>query len=151
MLKLGELTGHAAQAENTVHKLRKRLSRVRSIPRSGKAVFYEIWPDPLMTAGGPSFITELIKEAGGKNVFADIKLPAPRVSVESVIRAKPELIVVPLEERDVEGRERFWAQWPGLEKVRIVAIDPDILHRPGPRLLDGLEALQQAFAEEESR
>jgi ABC-type Fe3+-hydroxamate transport system substrate-binding protein len=147
MLKLGELTDHSEQAKAVVTQLQARLQKVRAMPRSGRAVFYEIWPDPIMTAGGSSFITQLIEEAGGRNVFAGIDLPAPHVSVEAVIRAKPQLIVVPLEGRDIRARQQFWRKWLGPD-VRMVAIDPDILHRPGPRLLDGLETLQRAISDE---
>jgi len=147
MIKLGELTGHIEQAEVVVKKLQARLQRVRAMPRSGRAVFYEIWSDPIMTAGGASFISQLIEEAGGRNVFADIDLPAPHVSIESVVRAKPDVIIVPLEGRDIQERRQFWERWLGPD-VRVAAIDPDILHRPGPRLLDGLEALQQAISDE---
>jgi len=148
MLRLGELTDHTAQAEAAVKKLQERLRKVRAMPRSGKKVFYEIWPDPILTAGGPSFISKLIEAAGGSNVFAGINLPAPHVSVESVVRAKPDVIVVPLEGRDIEARQHFWEKWFGRGKIRVIAIDPDILHRPGPRLLDGLEALQRAISSE---
>jgi len=147
MIKLGELTSHTEQAKAATKKLQARLQRVRALPRSGRAVFYEIWSDPIMTAGGASFISQLVEAAGGKNVFSDIGLPAPHVSVESVVRAKPDVIVVPLEGRDIEERQQFWERWLG-PNVRIVAIDPDILHRPGPRLLDGLEALQRAISDE---
>ena len=145
MLNLGELTDHREQAEIKVKKLQARLHKVRTMPRSGRAVFYEIWSDPIMTAGGASFISQLIEEAGGRNVFSDIDLPAPHVSVESVVRAKPDVIVVPLEDRDIQERQRFWEKWLGPD-IHIVAIDPDVLHRPGPRLLDGLEALQRAIS-----
>ncbi|NWF37594.1 cobalamin-binding protein [Mariprofundus sp. NF] len=145
MLKLGELTRHTAEAGKLVAQLRQRLQQVRSRPRSETAVFYEVWHDPLLTAGGPSFISDLIHEAGGRNIFAGIDIETAHVNIESVIRAKPELIVIPIEKRSIAERRIFWEKWLGGGKVRFVAIDPDILHRPGPRLIDGLEALQGAL------
>lgn len=147
MLKLGELSGHLSKAEEVVSQLRARLQKVRSMKRSETAVFYEVWSDPILTAGGPSFITALVHEAGGRNVFADIAVETPHVNVESVIRARPELIVIPLEKRKLEERQAFWEGWLGKGEVRFTAINPDLLHRPGPRLLDGLELLQQALQE----
>ncbi len=147
MLKLGVLSGHSVEAESLVDGLRKRLEKVRSMQRSDVAVFYEVWNDPILTAGGPSFISDLIHEAGGRNIFADIDVETPHVNVESVIRARPEVIVIPLERRDIEDRRAFWEGWLGKGKVRFAPIDPDLLHRPGPRLLDGLELLQQALSE----
>ncbi|MFQ5518717.1 MAG: cobalamin-binding protein [Mariprofundus sp.] len=147
MLNLGALTGHTAAAKALVDQLRLRLQKVRAMQRSETAVFYELWHEPMITAGGPSFISDLIHQAGGKNIFANLNVETPHVNVESVIRAKPELIVIPLEKRNIADRRAFWEKWLGKNKVYFVAIDPDLLHRPGPRLLDGLEKLQQALQE----
>jgi len=147
ILKLGVLSQHQKQAEVLVDKLRVRLQKVRALPRSNKAVFYELWHAPLLTAGNTSFINDLIATAGGRNIFSDINLETPHVNVEAVMRAKPELIVIPLEKRNIEERQLFWQGWLGKDKVQFVAINPDLLHRPGPRLLDGLELLQQALSQ----
>jgi len=64
-----------------------------------------------------------------------------------VVRANPQVIIVPLEKRDLDERQAFWEGWLGKGNVRFAAIDPDLLHRPGPRLLDGLELLQQALSQ----
>jgi len=145
LLMIGELTNHQVQAGELVTQLRRRLQRVRTMPRSDTPVFYEVWYDPLLTAGGPSFISDLIHEAGGRNVFAKLNVETPHVNVEAVARAKPALIVIPLEQRNVAERRTFWEHWLGKGNVHFVAINPDLLHRPGPRLMDGLEALQKAL------
>lgn len=147
ILKLGDITRRQDAATTLVSGLRKRLQKVRALPRSNVAVFYEVWHDPMLTAGGPSFISDLIHEAGGRNIFADIAVETPHVNVEAVIRARPELIVIPLEKRNLEERRTFWEGWLGRGNIRFAAINPDLLHRPGPRLLDGLELLQQALQE----
>ena len=146
ILKLGELTTHTAEAEKLVDQLRGRLQKVRFMKRSEVSVFYEVWHDPMLTAGGPSFISDLIHEAGGRNIFAGINIETPHVNVEAVIRARPEVIVIPLENRNTAERRAFWEQWLGKDKVHFAAINPDLLHRPGPRLLDGLELLQKTLS-----
>jgi len=145
LLKLGKLTNHEQEAQALVAQLRTRLQHVQQQKSTHMPVFYEIWHDPLITAGGVSFISDLITQAGGENVFSNINLDTPHVNVEAVIRAKPQLIVIPQENRDVSARQLFWQKWLGKDHVRFVTIDPDLLHRPGPRLLDGLELLQQAL------
>ncbi len=145
LLALGEMTGRRLQAGALVASLQRRLQQVRRHVHPGTRVFYEIWYDPLITAGGPSFISDMIREAGGENVFAGVPMETPRVNVESVVRAAPELIVIPVEQRDPAARRRFWRRWLGND-IRFVVIDPDLMHRPGPRLLDGLELLQRALA-----
>ncbi|MDQ6952166.1 MAG: cobalamin-binding protein [Mariprofundaceae bacterium] len=145
MLRLGQITGHEQEAKKLVSKQRIRLQHVRQHADAHIRVFYELWPDPLLTVGGLSFINALIDEAGGYNIFADIPMDSPRINVESVLRSKPELIIVPLEHRNIEERRIFWQKWLGYTHVQVLAINPDILHRPGPRLMDGLEALQKLF------
>jgi len=145
MLRLGRLTGHEQQAAILVKEQRQRLKQIRQRPASHIRVFYELWHDPIITAGGPSFITAMITAAGGENIFADVDLETPHVNVESVIRARPEIIIIPLEKRNIEERRSFWQHWLGQSKVHFAAINPDLLHRPGPRLIEGLELLQQAL------
>lgn len=145
MRNLGALTGHVSEAESVVYHLQKRLQKIRNSRGVEVPVFYEVWRDPIITAGGSSFVTTLIHEAGGRNLFADVPLPAPHVSVESVIRAKPQVIVLPSKGGDLKERQQFWEEWLGKDSVHFVSIDPDLLHRPGPRLIDGLELLQQGI------
>ncbi|MDQ6970973.1 MAG: cobalamin-binding protein [Mariprofundus sp.] len=149
ILRMGALTGHELKAKALVHKQRLSLERIRHFSNQFGAdkirVFYELWHDPIMTAGGPSFITALIKEAGGYNIFADVGLETPHVNVEAVIRAHPDIIIIPLEKRNLKERQVFWEHWLGKGNVRFAAINPDLLHRPGPRLIEGLELLQQAL------
>jgi len=142
--RLGQLANRQVEAKKLVRHLAARLASVRAQSVPHTRVFYEIWSDPLLTAGGTSFISDLIAEAGGINVFADINQETARVNVESVIQARPQLIVIPLEKRNLAERRRFWHHWLGHD-VRLIAINPDLVHRPGPRLMDGLELLQKAF------
>jgi len=143
MLMLGRLTGHQQEAEAVVRQQRERLQRVRAKPASHRRLFYELWSDPLLTVGGVSFIDALIREAGGVNVFSRLNIDTPHVNVESVIRAKPEMIIIPDENRDITRRKAFWRKWLGNDHLSFAVINPDLLHRPGPRLIDGLERLQQ--------
>ena len=104
-------------------------------------VFVEIWDDPLMTAGPGTFIDELIKVAGGENIAGDAGLEWPEFSVEVVIERDPDVIItVWTDKDDVLGR----SAWKGISACktrRIHRVNPDILTRPGPRLVQGLEVL----------
>jgi len=147
ILRLGRLTAHIQQSEALVKTLRQRLTRMEQAEPSHARVFYEIWGDPLITAGKPSFITDLIEKAGGVNIFDAIQLESPHVNVEAVLRAKPEIIVIPQESRNIAERKAFWRKWLQGQPIQFVVVDPDLLHRPGPRLLDGLTLLHQAFTQ----
>jgi len=146
--RLGRLTGHARQAEAVAVNIQQRLNRLaRTSSRQPEKVFYEVWHDPLQTVGGTGFINDLLQRAGLKNVFASIALETPRINIEAVLHAAPEIIIIPSEHRDVAARKRFWKQWLG-DKIRFIVVNPDLMHRPGPRVIDGMEALQQALEEQ---
>ncbi|HXH72190.1 MAG TPA: helical backbone metal receptor [Mariprofundaceae bacterium] len=144
--RLGRLTGHAAAAAKLADSLRGRLKQLEADrPALPPKVFYELWPEPLMTLGGKGFMQDVLVEAGARNVFAGLPMENARVSIESVMRAQPSIIIVPAGTRDVEARRQFWRHWLG-DGIRIVTVDPDLLQRPGPRLVDGIVQLRRAVA-----
>ncbi len=145
MRMLGKRTGHQERADLVAEQLRLRLQALRRRSAKPARIFYEIWPDPLMSEGGASFITDMVQYAGGKNIFAETPLESMRVDVESVIRAKPEVIIIPDEGRDVVKRRAFWHRWLG-ERIHVITVDADLFHRPGPRLIDGIEQLRSQMA-----
>jgi iron complex transport system substrate-binding protein len=113
-------------------------------------VLYVLWPDPLITAGRGSIIDALIGVAGGENVAGGISLRYPRLNLEEVLRVDPEVILLagmgsrPLRAESVQG----WEGWQVLRAVkagRVQALDGDLLHRPGPRIVEGLEAIARAL------
>jgi len=141
--RLGGLTGHARQANALADNMQQRLDRLANIKQGQpERVFYEIWSDPLQTVGGTGFINDLLQRAGLINVFASIPLETPRINIEAVLHARPDVIIIPSEHRDVAARKRFWKQWLGAD-IRVIVVNPDLMHRPGPRLIDGLELLQK--------
>lgn len=144
--RLGLLSGHAQGAERLINRLNQRLDSLSALKSKRKTpVFYEIWSDPLMTAGGSSLIHDVLSRAGLHNVFGDLPMEGPRVNVEAVIRAKPEIIIIPSENRNILERKKFWKKWLG-EDVTVISVHADLLHRPTPRLIDGMETLMKKIA-----
>jgi len=145
--RLGRLTGYDEQAAALAANMKQRLDRLtKSGYKKPHRVFYEVWHDPLQTVGGKGFINDMIQRSGLENVFASIALETPRINIEAVLHAHPDVIIIPSEHRDVAARKRFWKQWLG-DKIRFIVVNPDLMHRPGPRVIDGMEALQQALEE----
>lgn len=146
MRALGRASGHAAEAVRLAASLHRRLSRIAGkAPRPPVPVFYEVWPKPLMTEGAPSFVTDALARIGARNVFGTVPMETLRTSVEAVMRARPRAIVVPASTPErLAARRAFWRRW--LPKVPVVAADPDLLQRPGPRLIDGMAVLQRRLS-----
>ena len=144
IVRLGTIAGHRARAEEVAAELRARLEVLReSRFEQAPTAFYEIWHEPLIAAGGGSFISDALREIGVANVFGDLPSDSPRVSIEAVLRKRPDVLILPGESRDVGERVAEWTslfRHPGL---RTVEAAHDLLHRPGPRLIDGMEKLQR--------
>jgi iron complex transport system substrate-binding protein len=144
--KLGTLAGTSAAATEFAGKLRMRIADLAGRYRGAARVrvFYQVWNEPLYTIGGRHLISEAIGLCGGENVFASLSIPAPSVTVEAVIEAAPDVIVG----GDDQGKRPpwldDWRRWPSIPAVRqgnLYGAAGDLLHRPGPRFVDGVAAL----------
>ena len=147
---VGRATGQVAQAAELVGTLRTRVEavagRVAGAPRS--RVYVELSPQ-LHSAGPGSFVNDLLARAGGENVAADAATQWPQLSQEVVLQRNPEVILLAHNAGgDATAAVRARPGWETVSAVkggRIVAIDPDLTTRPGPRAVDGLEALARAL------
>ena len=143
--RIGDIIGHQAEASRVESEMRARFARLKEKIQMRKIpVFYEIWSDPLLTAGHNTFIHDVLAQTGFDNVFGSIELEAPRVNVEAVLQAKPKLVIIPSEKRDIAERSTYWRKWLGND-IQVITVNPDLVHRPGPRLLDGMESLLAAY------
>ena len=149
--RLGALAGTDAIAARAAGAFRARLASLADAARSRATVrvFYQLSDAPLYTIGAGHTITQAIAACGGENVFATLPVPAPLVNVEEVIAQAPALIVA-----GTEGARRprwldDWRRWPTLPAARdagLAVVDADLLHRPGPRFVDGVAQLCAAIA-----
>ncbi len=152
--QIGQSTGRSAEAKTLVAEMQAELDAVaarlgpiddaRRVP-----VFVEIEESPLMTAGAGSFIDDLIRRAGGRNVAHEIASAYPRIDPERVIAWNPEVILVAHGDRSGEAAGRLarhigWSDVAAVRNRRVIDdIDGDLLFRPGPRLVDGVKALAE--------
>ncbi len=148
---VGRLTGNTAQAERAVADLRARLAaieeKVRTVSTRPK-VFYELDatdPSKPWTAGPGSFIDRLIVRAGGQNIGASLPSEWGQISLEELIRQDPDLIILGTAnygETPEKVRQRpGWNRLRAVREGRIYPINADLISRPGPRIVEGLEAL----------
>jgi iron complex transport system substrate-binding protein len=148
MMELGQLLGVGERADAVVAAMADRIERVHTqlagVERR-PGVFFQIGISPIVSAGTPTFIHELIVMAGGTNL-AQGPTPYPRFSKEQVIGLLPEVMIITSMARDVvfEQVKADWQQWgdiPAVRNHRIHLIDSDIVDRASPRLVQGLETL----------
>ena len=121
--------------------LNRELAALRASHRRERPlkVFYQVWDRPLYTVGGEQFISDALRTCGAENVFADLRLAAPQVSLESVLLRAPEVILVG-EPALLEGWQR-WPQIPAVRMEQVWVIPDDGLQRPSLQLLQATGAL----------
>jgi iron complex transport system substrate-binding protein len=151
---VGKITGQSAEASKLVNNLRTRIATVadktRSLsPDQRPRVFYITWHDPLMTAGTETLADDVISSAGGQNIAYDIS-GDKAIDLETVIYRDPQVIVASVGMGSGEDLPWQYVQTePRLKNTqallngRIYKIDGDIIHRPGPRIVDALEQMAQ--------
>ena len=145
----GRLTA-SPSAPQAAAALRQRATAIRARPAVEHvvSVFYQIWDRPLMTVNGAHLISEALTLCGGRNVFAALPALAPVVGVESVLAAGPQVIFAAgsnAQNRDWLAQWRRWPQLAAVRKGNLFEIEADIVQRPTPRFLDGVEALCDAL------
>jgi iron complex transport system substrate-binding protein len=143
ILAVGQRTGVPERAARLVGDLRARLARVEAsvAGRRRPRVAVVEWVDPPFTAG--HWIPDLVTAAGGLPVAADPGVPSVATNWDTIAAAEPELAVVAPCGYHLSGAvKQAQAVAQALPGVPVWAIDADgIVVRPGPRLIDGVEAI----------
>lgn len=154
--RFGRLAGSEAAAQSAARHFSSRLASLRQA-NAGKPtvrVFYQVWKNPLTTIGGPQIISSAIRLCGGENVFGNLQQMAPTVSLEAVLQADPEVIVATGMGDAAPEWLDDWKKWSRLTAVKrgnLFHINPDIMQRHTPRILDGTERLCAALDQARSR
>jgi iron complex transport system substrate-binding protein len=145
---LGMVCGVPEKARQISDTLTLRVNRVVEAVKGKKRplVFLQIHIQPIMSVNENTVHHDLLRLAGGDNMTAQEPVTYPRISLEAVIRRKPEVILVSSMEREgrFEKARQDWLQWtsiPAVQKGRVHLIDSDLIDRPSPRVVDGLEIM----------
>ena len=139
--KLGAQLGKAERGRQLQQQFDAGVSALRLRYRRTQAVsvFYQVWQQPLYTLGGGQIVTDALAVCGARNVFADLTLPAPQVSIEAVLERNPQVILLSNAEQAAE-----WQRWPQLAAVQrqqVWAIADAGLERPSFQMLGAVEKL----------
>jgi iron complex transport system substrate-binding protein len=147
---LGDLFGHHDWTVTLLQELRNRAFAVEVATKSVKPVrvFYQLSDSPLYTIGHESYLTDLVRRAGGVSVTADVPGAFPRFSDEAALASKPDAIILATGGSMGAANASVTAALknsPAVIKGRVYKINDDLLARPGPRLIDGLEEMTKAL------
>jgi iron complex transport system substrate-binding protein len=144
--QIGKLAGTEATANAAAAQFRARDAQLveRYSQRPVVDMFYQVWKQPLMTVNGKQIISDAIRLCGGRNVFGELPVLAPTVTVEAVIAENPEVIIA---SGMGDSRPEWLDDWKRWNRMTAVARDnlyfvvPELIQRHTPRILDGMEAM----------
>lgn len=145
---IGRVCGVDQSNMSKIADLSRRVDKVLEKTRSKKRplTFLQINLIPIMSVNQNTFHHDLISMAGGINMTGDEPVTYPRIGIEAVIGKKPDVIIISSMERGgrYEAARQNWKQWksiPAVQNNRLHLIDSDLIDRPSPRIIDGLEEL----------
>jgi len=157
---LGAAVGRQADGARVARDIRQRLdaikARVRGRPRPRTLLVFERDAASLRgvyVSGGVGFLHDMLNIAGGVNVFADVAKESVQPSVETILARAPEVIVEVraaglLGPADIAQAKRAWralASVPAVQRDRIEILVGEHLVVPGPRVVQGTEAIARAL------
>lgn len=144
--RLGQLIGVPELANTEADKYLNGLSELKKQYAQKPPVrfFYQLWNEPLRAMAAKSWINEIIVGCGGVNIFNESIGEYPQVSIENILAAQPEVIIIPSHHGHGLGEGDFWQDWPEVPAVknnRIFYVNGDLLHRFSVRTLEGMKTV----------
>jgi iron complex transport system substrate-binding protein len=153
--KIAILTGNGQRGKQEASKFLAAIEKIETIvatiPMDQRlTVFWEVYNEPLMTCGTATFQHAILKAAGGRDIFSDLKGSWPRVSSEEVIARSPQVIMGADDHGDAMSYESVaarpgWLQIPAVKNRRIVLLPTYLVSGPGPRIPQGIYLAAKAL------
>lgn len=156
---IADALGVAARGEKLERDLRARLAAVekQTEGQPRRSLLFVVGRTPgrlegMIAVGKGSFLNEVIRIAGGRNVLADSPVAYPRISLETVLRLDPDVIVdmgdmavtTGVTEQHIRSVLKLWEAQSGSVRAaarsQVHAVAADIFVVPGPRVVEAAEA-----------
>lgn len=148
---LGILTSTEPRADSLVNQLRHRRDELvrRAAAQPKKSVLLLLSLNPIVAIGHGTFLDELISLANGANIAHNSTTAYPLLSREEILRRQPEVIIATSDivhsAGDLLAPYPEWKSLVAVQRKQVAVVDASIVSRPGPRIVDGLEAIVNAI------
>jgi iron complex transport system substrate-binding protein len=142
----GYITGRKLSADSVNNLIDLELSMKAGNIKSD-STFIIISVNPLMTASGKTFVSQLIEVAGFSNIFGGLAIEYPVISAEDLLRKNPAVMIFPTDTTDLRKSDESISELrksagSAVDKARLIFVDDDIMFRPGPRIIEALRVLR---------
>jgi len=144
---VGRLTGRADQADTLTRDMERKAAAVKVQQRT--PCFFEAFYPPLTTVGPNTFIFDILRRGGCDPASAGAKDDYPQWSVDQLVRDDPPVYLVASESgvsAAAVGRRPGFGSLSAVQRHRVILVNSDLISRPGPRVVQGLEAVARAVA-----
>jgi len=153
---VAEMTGTVTAGEDLIASMQERIEAVQDVvgtidPEDRVKVYYEVYSDPLMSAGPGVFVNDIITLAGGINIFGDVDESYPMISPEAVVEMQPEVILFPAVHgtsasvTDMVLDRPGWESIPAIKENRVYVVSDDSFANPSTRMVDNIEEAAKLF------
>ncbi len=152
LLLMGQITGNVNEAQSLVDSLKKRVEKVLNLEKSSTPVrvFYELDgsdPSKPWTPGSGTYMDLLLSMAGGENIGSKAGEGWLQISQEAILAEDPQVIllgdaaygITP----EMVAERSGWSGISAVKDSRVFPFDDNLVSRPGPRLVDGLEQIAE--------
>jgi vitamin B12 transport system substrate-binding protein len=143
---LAQRVGRAERGQQLAEAFRRQLGLLRQRYQRGTPlrVFYQVWDKPLYTLGGGQVVSDALAVCGAENLFAELTLAAPQISLEAVLARDPEVILT--SEPQLLAAWQAWPQLQAVKRGQVWAIPDRGLERPSLQMLKATEQLCKLLA-----
>ncbi|MFW5955238.1 MAG: helical backbone metal receptor [Rhodothermales bacterium] len=148
---IGELAGTTEDALKRAAEIRQQFDswRIEESDGSPPRVLFLIGYETLYSFGKGSYVHEMISLAGGQSLTQDVSSAAPVLSEEYVLDRAPEIILGAFPDgfgaTELASKYPSWQSVPAIQSGNVYSIEPDYVFRPGPRVVDGIEAMREVI------
>jgi iron complex transport system substrate-binding protein len=147
---IGKATGTADKAQEIIQNMKTKLEDIKEKAKQIKKedqvkVWVEISPVPeIYTAGKGTFIDEMLQAISAKNVAGSLE-GWPMVTEEKAVAYKPDVIITTYGGAKQVLERAAWKDVPAVKNKRVYDVNTDLVSRPGPRLVEGVEELAKVI------
>jgi iron complex transport system substrate-binding protein len=145
---MGEIIGKEEESRALIRRMMERKEKIVTLtrPLPKPAVFFQVGDAPVITVGKGTLANDLIRLAGGRSISENEPLSYPPYGIETILSKAPEIIIF----SSMDNRKNYsdlirkWQAWKSIPAVKsnsIYVIDSNLVDRPAPRIVEGLEAL----------
>lgn len=148
---IGKITGHTKEADSVVFSMVQGLTHLKKV-EGQPSIFLLLNRVPIISVSSGSFLNEILNLSGGRNSVPEMKERYPTINREEVLNLNPDFIIIPekeyqpLPEKEYQDFESL-STVSAYKNKKIFYVHPDLILRPGPRLVQGIIQLNTILSQ----